>query len=566
MKKKVVKKIPKFCHNCGKPIKVEDAKFCNECGVSFIEKSSEEEEIKPNESDAISINDIKSESKNEPTVNENISSLSNKDLGNMLETFTAEILQAEGFSVNKNERKRLDSKSVAEWDLIATKKLKDKTLTRIVECKNYGNSVQREKIDAFIGKLQSFSAIKNTNPLFVSMSFTSGARNQAEWANIELWDFKDLTERHVLSKIGRYGGKQKEIILPYALPLLIDYAKITNLELKNSDKITVNRAKLFWRPFYKINYSIHVTKSDPTGKSHTVKNEGLCFIDAQDGAVLNLPTPKENDTLFDIFPTIKFKDSEEDLFLKELKYEPDHDYRIPITNEYQSIQIDPKISKHIARENAINSIIYANTASFEYEIKSKRRKSDDFSFDFPEHKNFTIVPKKGDITIKETQIVHVPKWDVEFISGEKIFRREVIGHKGTIISDTINQCPQHKIIGLELIKKNSIAVCETDGKALCKDHVFQCPSCKKWNCDEHSVKCSICGTHYCSEHITNKCSDCESLICDACSLKCSICGQNHCKKHWVKCDICKDEICISCTTTKSSMLVFTKYICRKCQK
>ncbi|MCX9085670.1 MAG: restriction endonuclease [Candidatus Methanoperedens sp.] len=557
--------MPKFCHNCGKPVKVEDAKFCIECGVSFTEKSIEEIKVNKNESAVVSKKNIKSETEMEPILNENMSPLSNKDIGNMLEAFTAEILVAEGFKVEKNVRKKLDSKSIAEWDIIATKKIKDKTFTRIVECKNYGNSVQREKIDAFDGKLSSFSEIKNPNALFVSQSFSSGARSQAEYKNIELWDFKDLTERHVLSKIGRYGNQQKEIIIPYALPLLIDYTKITNLELKNSDKVSINRAKLFWRPFYKIKYSLNVSKSDPSGKSHTLKDEGLCFVDAQDGAVLNLPTPKENDTLLDIFPTIKFKDSEEDLFLKELKHESDHDYRIQITDEYQSIQIDPKISKHIARENAIGSIIYANTKTFNYEVKGKKRKSDDFDFDFPETRDFTIVPKKGDIIIKDTQIIHVPKWDIEFISGEKIYRREVIGHKGTIISDSISHCPQHKIIGLELFKKNTKAVCETDGKALCKDHVFQCPTCKKWNCDEHSMKCTICGTHYCSEHITNKCSDCESLVCYECSLKCPICGQNHCKKHWVKCDKCNTEICLSCTTTKTSMLVFKKYLCKKCQ-
>ncbi len=557
--------MPKFCHNCGKPVKVQDAKFCNECGVSFTEKTNEEVKISKNESEASFNKDVKSVNDVEPITSENLPSLSNKDLGNMLETFTAEILQAEGFSIKKNEWGRLDSKAIAEFDIIATRKQKDKPLTRVVECKNYGNSVPREKIDAFIGKLKTYSEIKNPNPLFVSISFTSGARNQAAYEGIELWDLKDLTERHVLSKIGRYGEQRKEIILPYALPLLIDYTKITELGLKNSDKVTVNRAKLFWRPFYKINYSVKVTKSDPSGKSHTVRDEGLCFVDAQDGAVLNLPTPKENDNLFDIFPDIKFRDSEEDLFLKELKHEPEHDYHIPMTSEYQSIQIDPKVSKHIAKENAINSIIYTNTKTFEYEVKSKRRKNDDFDFEFPETRDFTIVPKKGDITIKETQLVHVPKWDVEFVSGEKIYRREVIGHKGTIISDAISQCPKHKIIGLELFNKNTIAVCEIDGKALCKDHVFQCPTCKKWNCDEHSIKCSICGVNYCAEHIPNKCSDCDSLICDVCSLKCPICGQIHCKKHWVKCDKCNTEVCISCTTAKSSMLVFKKYICKKCQ-
>lgn len=557
----MVKKMPKFCHKCGKPVKVEDAKFCIECGASFIEKSNEEIKVNKNESAVISKKDIKSEIEIEPPLNENMSSLSSKDLGNKLEAFTEEILVAEGWSVKKNERRRLDSNSMAEWDIIATRK----TVTLIVECKNYGKSVQRGEIDKFIGKLSSFSEIKNPNHLFVSISFTSDARAQAANKNITLWDKNDLIEKMFSIKIGRHGNQQKEIILPYALSLLIDYTKIINLELKNPDKVSVSRARLFWRPFYTIKYSVNLSKSDPSGKSHIVKDDGICYVDAQDGTVLNLPTPKENDTLFDIFPSIKFKDSEEDLFLKELKHVPDHDYRIPTSDEYQSIKIDPKISKHIAKENAISSIIYTNTKTFNYDVKDKRKKKDDFDFEFPETRDITIVPKKGDITIKETQIVHVPKWDIEFISGETIYRREVIGHKGTIIADPIGHCPKHKIIGLELFKKNTLAVCETDGKALCKDHVFQCPTCKKWNCDEHSAKCTICGTHYCSEHIKNKCSDCESLICDACSLKCPICGQNHCKKHWVKCDKCNNEVCLSCTTTKTSLLVFKKYMCKKCQ-
>ena len=558
--------MPKFYHNCGKTVTVEEAKFCNECGISFIEstnkviKNSEKLDFVPKIQE-----EIKPEKISDSQNNDIDTSLSSKELGNKLEAFAAKILQAEGWSVERNVRDRLESKARAEFDIIAKKKQKDRTLIRIVECKNYGSSVKIDKVQSFSDKMNSYKEFKNPLGLFVSLSFTQDARQHAEYRNITLWDQHDLAGKILGIEIGRYGKQTEEKIIPYAMPLLIDYTRITTLDLKNSNKVTSNNAKLFWRPFYKIAYSLLVTKTDPNGKSHTLKDSGVCFVDAQDGDVLNLPTPKENDTLFDIFPNIKFKDSEEDLFLKELKYEPEHDYHVLLTDEYQSIQIDPKITKHIAKENAINSIIFANTKSFEYEVKSKRRKSENFEFEFPETRDFKIVPKKGDITIRETQVVHVPKWDVEFISGEQIYRREVIGHKGTIISDPISHCPNHKIIGLELFKKNSIAVCETDGKALCKDHVFQCPTCKKWNCEEHSVKCSICGTHYCSEHITNKCSDCESLICDECSLKCPICGQNHCKKHWVKCDKCNVEICISCTTTKTTMLVFKKYICKKCQ-
>jgi hypothetical protein len=269
--------------------------------------------------------------------------------------------------------------------------------------------------------------------------------------------------------------------------------------------------------------------------------------------------PKDNDSILGL-PDIKFRDSEEDLFVTELDSVPEQDYRFQLSPDYQVIKIEPKITKHFARESALKSIIYKNTKTFQYEVNSRRRS--DSIFDVPDTRDFTIIPKKPDITIKETRLVFVPKWDVEFVSGDQIYRREIIGHKGTVISDSIKYCPKHRIIGNIELKKNTIAVCEEDGKALCKDHVFKCPICKKWFCEDHSVKCATCGTHYCPDHI-GKCVDCESPICDACAKVCPICGETHCKKYWVKCEKCGAEVCNSCITSKSGM-IFKKYACKKC--
>jgi hypothetical protein len=257
-------------------------------------------------------------------------------------------------------------------------------------------------------------------------------------------------------------------------------------------------------------------------------------------------------------PDIKFKDSEEDLFVSELKSVPEQDYHIQLPPDYQMIKVEPKVTKNFAKESAIQSIIYANTTTFKYEVNSRRNDSI-----IPDMRDFTIVPKKSNITIKETRLLHVPKWDIEFVSGSQIYRREIIGHKGTVISDTIKSCPRHKILGkLDFIKKENIAVCEVDGKALCKDHVFKCPICNRWFCEEHSKKCSTCGTHYCTEHI-ERCEDCGSPICDTCIKVCPICSKTHCKKHWVKCEKCGTEVCSSCVSAKSGM-IFKKYTCKRC--
>ena len=364
----------------------------------------------------------------------------------------------------------------------------------------------------------------------------------------------------MLFKIGRYQGQKKDISFKNALPLLIDYNTITKLDIENPEKVSVNNPKLVWRPFYKIVYSLFISKTDPKGNIHKVNDSGECIVDAQDGMVLNLPVPKEKESIFGL-PDIKFKDSEEDLFVAELKSIPEQDYHLQVSPDYQIIKVEPSVTKNFARESAMNSIIYKNTKTFTYEVN--KRKQSDSIFDSPDTRDFTIVPKKSDIKIKETRLIHVPKWDIEFISGDQIYRREKIGHKGTVITDSIIYCPKHKIIGdIISMKKNTIAVCEVDGKALCKAHVFKCPICNKWFCEEHSVKCSICGTHYCPEHI-GKCADCKSPLCDACTKVCPICGETHCKKHWVKCEKCGTEVCSSCITSKSGM-IFKKYTCKKC--
>lgn len=323
-----------------------------------------------------------------------------------LEAFTAEILTAEGWSVQSNVRDNLESGARAEFDIIASKKRNGRLLTRIVECKNYSSAVGRDKIDTFSKKIESYPVVKNPSALFVAINFSSDARKQADYENVILWDGNDLMEKLFAIKIGRYQDQLKEMTFKNALPLLIDYTTITRLDLENPDRVSVNNAKLVWHPFYKIVYSLFVSKSDPKGHPHKVKDSGECIVDAQDGMVLNLPVPKENDSILRL-PDIKFKDSEEDLFVTELESVPEQDYHIQLSPDYQVIKIEPKITKHFARESALKSIIYKNTETFKYEVNSRRRS--DSIFDLPDTRDFTIIPKKSDITIKETRLVFVPK-------------------------------------------------------------------------------------------------------------------------------------------------------------
>ncbi|GFO97305.1 restriction endonuclease [groundwater metagenome] len=260
----------------------------------------------------------------------------------------------------------------------------------------------------------------------------------------------------------------------------------------------------------------------------------------------------------------KKEDKERGILKKELRQNPDKDFSITQPDNYKVIKLSPQISEVVARGETIDYVVEKNTETIEYEVPTKKRKrkdDDDLDFELPDIKEYTLKPSRKDVTINEIQLIHVPKWEVEFESGDYTYIRVISANGGTIIADNITNCNKHLL--KDFIKKKNVAVCDVCGKALCKDHIVKCPTCAALRCETHSIQCMSCKTIFCSEHIKNKCAECGEAVCDACLQRCPICGENHCNKHMTKCAKCGKVICTSCTRKEGS-LIFKKTICKNC--
>ena len=260
----------------------------------------------------------------------------------------------------------------------------------------------------------------------------------------------------------------------------------------------------------------------------------------------------------------KKEEKETGVLKKELGQNPERDLSITQPDNYKVIKLSPQITEVVARGETIDYVVQENTKTVEYEVptkKKKRKDEDEIDFEMPDIRECSLKPSRKDVTINDIQLIHVPKWEVEFESGDYTYTRVISANGGTVIADNITNCNKHLL--KDFIKKKNVAVCDVCGKALCKDHVFKCPTCGAWFCETHSIQCIGCKIRFCTEHIKNKCVECGEAICDSCLLKCPLCGENHCNKHMTKCDKCGKVVCTSCTRKEGS-LIFKKTICKNC--
>ena len=285
------------------------------------------------------------------------------------------------------------------------------------------------------------------------------------------------------------------------------------------------------------------------------------LIDALDGGVLNPPPVKDLVGVAKKLKSILSKqEREESKRTKKLTEEIESglkglsNYDVKVGESYKVMKFPASISKRSYIKSAIDYIIQKNTEEIEYTPKSQE---DEF---FPETKTITYVPKVKDINIKSVVLVYVPKWEISYEAFSRTYAREVLAFSGTILEDNLRYCPKH----LGFLKKETIAVCEVCGRALCSSHVFQCPICGKWLCEDDGTFCEDCKRIYCKEHTLLKCEICGQPLCNDCKLTCPICGKTYSHKHARTCDNCGKTVCEECATTTG--LIRRKTLCRECQK
>jgi hypothetical protein len=536
--------MPKFCQKCGAEIKYEDAKFCPECGYN-LKVGEEVGEEYPVEREKLE------EPRQGPTRKAELGKLDAYELGKKLEDFVSRIFQAKGYTTKSRVRLRGESGALAEIDVIAEKMYRGKKLIIAVECKNYTSPVPVHDVRNFVMKIREIGIPQG---LFVTSStFSDDAEKEATNYGIGLWNLERLKEEMLLLETGRLEVGQS-YRFPAAEPLNVDFSTATKLEdiQNHQGRVEVSSAKLIWKPYYVVSYVLDANRRDPTGGYHRVSDSGDCVINAIDCSVATFLHTETG-----IFSGLRRK-TEDEILAGQLERKPVEEYEVKGSDEYDIEKISERIGRSPAKKTALIAIVNKNTKDIGYSVKSKD------TIAGYERRKFKFKPNLREIVIKDVRLAFVPKWKITFVSGEHLYSREVLGSSGDVTVDTIAYCPEHAFRELfKIFRKNTIAVCEICGKALCNEHIHQCHRCKKWLGVEHSVKCKDCGRFFCKEHLETTCHICNEPICADCIIRCPICGEITCKKDMVECEKCRKKVCRNCAQPVRKFLR-TKFICMKC--
>jgi hypothetical protein len=375
-------------------------------------------------------------------------------LGVDLENTTAAILEKMGYSVEKRKRLPTRSGATAEIDLLLTMGNRRK----IVECKNYdpSRSVPVSDMRIFKDKLADTCIMSG---LFVTNTvFSEDAEKLAESVGIELWDGDEHKEKFYAYSIGRI--RNPSLINDPVLPLTIDFSSASALNLKNNEAVRLFSSALLYHPYIVVKYRLQARRTDPTGKLYRFTDNGAYYVDALDGDIINV----EKNILDNVLGLLKSKEervrSKEDRLVSE-----DLETISPVTKpvlldyDYNVSPAEPEVSEEEATKIVKDYILEKNTQEVSYNVKK---------YGEIETRSFTFVPKLKEISIRGVKLVFVPKWNLEFESGNFSFSRRILASSGHIIEDDLAKCRK-----CTLLRRDTVAVCEKCGIPLCEKHLYQ---------------------------------------------------------------------------------------------
>ncbi len=435
-----------YCWNCGAQLQREDAKFCSECGTSLLSTLPPKAAV----SDQIPKQPV---SKNNLPLPDARKTITTKALGNTLEDNVALIFEKMGYDVKVRQRYSTQS-GTAEIDILLIRGGRK----RGVECKNYGPSRQIgiKELRDFKGRLEQVGILSG---LFVTnTSFSGEAEQYADSTGIETWDKSDLQEKLLIIFTGRDGTERAETI--QALMVVQPFTAVSPVNLKNSQSVRLSASLLVYHPYHLVKYRVYGTRKDPAGKAHKIVDEGTCVIDGIDGDVTNRGSGIVEGISGLLGPKEKRVEKKEDkLVTRDLMNGIPENQTVASTSDYQTkvlaIQVSDAVAWKTTREYAVDK----NTRTIQYESK----KSDDgFT------KTMKIVPKESEVSRRGMSLVYVPKWDLEYESGQMTFQRKSLASSGTTIRDSIAKCEKCSIL-----HRSTIAVCDICGLPLCEKHSYE---------------------------------------------------------------------------------------------
>lgn len=438
-----------FCWRCGAEVERAEASFCAKCGADLLPKGKSSASI---ESPTVGQQGSKGEEMEESP---RVSRLNAYGLGKQFEENVALIFRNMGYQVET--RHHFHEMGGAEIDLVLSRGNRRVA----VECKNYDESrdVGIKDLRDFKGKLDQ---IEIASGIFVAATFFSDpAKEFAHQYEIALWDKNELNERMFALMTGRGKAETAETIK--ALRVGLDFAAASSIHIRNKQAVRLFSAALLYHPYHLIKYRVYGKRKDPAGKVHKIVDEGLCVVDGLDGEVIN----ESGELLDSLKGFLKSKQErverkEDKLISTELLSSSPTKEMLKKNSDFDVRVIEPQTTLEEANRNAIEYAVEKNTRTVNYEPK---RSSEGL---FGDIRTMKVVPKREEVTIRGQSTVYVPKWDLQFESGQRTYQRRYLASSGATIVDDLAKCRK-----CTLIHKPTVAVCDVCGMTLCEKHTLE---------------------------------------------------------------------------------------------
>jgi hypothetical protein len=141
-----------------------------------------------------------------------------------------------------------------------------------------------------------------------------------------------------------------------------------------------------------------------------------------------------------------------------LRIKPEYQYKLEYDSRKYKVSLDsPKIPKKTAERMVIDDVIEDNTSEISYDIRIRK---------------MSIIPKPGEIRIRHSSLVFVPKWIIKLKCEDVVYLKEILAASGTAIVNEMLLCPKDFSSWRRWDWKKSVyATCEKCGKAYCENHL-----------------------------------------------------------------------------------------------
>jgi hypothetical protein len=273
----------------------------------------------------------------------------------------------------------------------------------------------------------------------------------------------------------------------YSLPTNLEYKDAIKVELANPTATRISSAALEFHPYLVFEYTLDITRKDPIGGTHPVKDGGIHIVDASKGRFLSPLGRVDVFTPLRVLHRITNVNRTENLDLisraeiaqtiidlQRLKTVLNR--KIVLNGDYEVGVIDDEVSLKIGERKVLEKIVSENTQKASYYRLNRKGKR--------KEQKIKIIPRFSEIIIIRKSLIYVPKWIITIKAGECVYNRKALAASNTLIVDDIAFCPNHFTLGkIWSASKRTSAVCEICGGAFCDDHIFK-----------------INNTYYCERH------------------------------------------------------------------